>query len=311
MTNTDWVCALAPAKINAGLEILGKREDGFHELRTVMVCLDLADEVRVRESSTPAVRVVGPHATDDIPTDSSNLVVAAIEAWLAEYEVQAALEIELTKNVPSQAGLGGGSADAAAGILAVSSLLQIPISRTRVQACLGALGSDCVFFASAEKTGAALCEGRGERVTPCPAPSPSWHVALVVPELRIATRGVYAAIGNSLRGPEGGHSLHPEVLQFAAVEARPWIFNDLEYAAQSSVPELSSWRDLLAATESEHFRLSGSGSAFFGLFESREEAHDALQRIEQQALHQSLSMRASFVTQTVNHGAHVRDTTED
>ena len=303
----SWVRALAPAKINATLEVLGKREDGFHELRTHMVCLELADlvSVRLRDDDEFQLQVEGPYASADIPRDPSNLVARAAQAALRVLNSSAGLDVRLVKNVPSQAGLGGGSSDAAAAILATSSALKIPIEPVRLEALLASLGSDCVFFASAALTGAALCEGRGERVSPEASPEPAWSVSLVVPEVCADTSSVYAAHEFSLRASDHGHSLHEEVLQFTAVKARQWITNDLQQSAMKSFPELSSWETTLECAGCGHFRMTGSGATFFGLHETAEQAQQANRAILAQAEADGLGVRASFVTRTSNRGARV------
>ncbi len=320
MSGEDWVRALAPAKINPTLEILGKRPDGFHEVRTHMVCLELADEVLVREREDGEVhlQVSGPEATADIPRDESNLVWRAARGWLdmhiessPDLVRERGVDLELVKNVPSQAGLGGGSSDAAATILACSQVLRLPFHARTFEPLLESLGSDCVFFASAAMTGAALCEGRGEKVLPRAAPKPPWHVSIVVPEVRVPTHAVYAALEFSLRAQESGHSFNSEALQLTAVDVRPWLINDLEQSALESFPELRSWRDLLDAAHFEHFRLAGSGATFFGLFNSQEEAAKATLDIEALAQANSLPLRASFVTCTADRAARLVNTERD
>ncbi len=307
MSSDGFVTALAPAKINTSLVILGKRPDGFHELQTQMVCLELADSVRVRARADGAItlRLSGPHASADIPTNESNLVWRAARAWLDVHGDSRGVDIELVKNVPSQAGLGGGSSDAAATILAVSQALQLPSDEARLTELLANLGSDCVFFASAGMTGAALCEGRGERVSPRVAPSPAWAVSIVVPEVQVATPRVYAAFEMSLRGPRDGHSLNPEVLQLTAAAARNWLINDLEQPALKSFPELRAWRDVLDESGCAHYRLAGSGATFFGLFDSHVAASDSTQLLCERAQASGLALRASFVTRTASRAAHI------
>ena len=276
-----------------------------------MVCLELADEVRVRATDDGEIRlrVSGPAATADIPCDESNLVWRAARAWLdlcaERHGDSRGVEIELEKNVPSQAGLGGGSSDAAATILASADALQLPIENAALEALLAKLGSDCVFFRSAAMTGAALCQGRGERVSTRRAPSPAWFVSILVPEVRVPTSTVFDAIEMSLRGFARAPSFNPEVLQLTAVAARHWLINDLEHPALKSFQELRSWRDMLDGVGLGHYCLAGSGATFFGVFDTRAEADESTRVILEQARERGLSVRASLVTQTISHAAQI------
>ena len=300
--------ALAPAKVNATLEILGRRPDGYHELRSVVLALDLCDEVAVRRVKGGArgvrISIDGPQAAG-VPADDGNLAVraarAALEHQRSEAGGEAALEIALTKRVPSQAGLGGGSSDAAAALLAAESVLKCDFGDEWRRAVLAELGSDCVFFLAASR-GAGLCEGRGERVRPFPAPNPRWRVAVVTPEIRSSTRAVYAALGNSLSAPAAASRFPVGLAGSSAAEARDLLCNDLESAALASDPELKAWRELLDAAGASHFRLAGSGSSFFGLFDSSAPATRALEEIERQAGRRGLGVRGTWVTRLAGHG---------
>ena len=301
----EWVTAIAPAKINPYLEILGKREDGFHELVTCMVCLTLSDRVRVRVTDHAGridLNVHGPEASADIPRDERNLVVRIARDVLTQARMDCGVEIDLEKNVPSQSGMGGASADAAACLVALSCALRLPTSRRQSELLLAQLGSDCVFFASAATTGFGVCEGRGEKVTPYPALDPEWHVALVVPEVRCPTADVYHALGFPLSARPSRHSFDASLLRNSAVAARPWLKNDLEHPALRCFSELAAWRDRLDECGSSHFRLTGSGATFFGLFDDADAARTSLRTIEDATRAVGLGTRASFVVRTAGHG---------
>ncbi|HJP02204.1 MAG TPA: hypothetical protein QF764_10590, partial [Planctomycetota bacterium] len=188
------VRVLAPAKINLTLELRGRRADGFHELRTHLLALELADELRVatRPGEGVALEVSGLGAGGEVPGDEENLawraaavaLAAAREAGLAR---GVGLTVELVKRIPAQAGLGGASSDAAAALAASAAVLGLDLAGAEraewAREALAELGSDCPFFLEAAATGLALCEGRGERVRPVAAESVGdWSVVLVTPE---------------------------------------------------------------------------------------------------------------------------------
>jgi 4-diphosphocytidyl-2-C-methyl-D-erythritol kinase len=303
--------AIAPAKINPWLEVLGRRPDGYHEIRTWMIALDLCDRITARADDSGEIRldVTGPCASADIPRDRSNL------CWRAAAEVlklaqrthvaraRFGVELSLEKNIPSQAGMGGASADAAATWLAVASALELDPDSSISSSALASLGSDCVFFLEAASTGTGWCEGRGERVTVGPRVEASWFVALLTPSVQSPTRSVYAAFRKHLRAPGGPHSLPSSWFEMPASAIRRFFFNELEPVALEAVPALVPWRETLDECESEHFRLSGSGSSFYGLFDNRDEAQSTLDRIVAAAHARGLRERGRWVARPAGFGA--------
>jgi len=288
---------LAAAKVNLSLIVHGKRADGFHDLSTIMLAIDLCDELELerRSQAGVALTVTGPYASSDIPTDASNLVVRAARAYLDAFAPKNGVHVRLTKNTPSQAGLGGGSSDAAATLRALAQLFDQPLDANWRDAQLAAWGSDCVFFGKAAKTGIALCEGRGERVDEWPPREHEWFVVVLTPDVYAATPAVFRALEFPLSAPSRVPSVPHRWIGATAREARSWLFNHLESAALRSVPGLNSWRELLDATDCGHFRLSGSGASFFGLFDTRVEARESLNAIERAAEARGLTPRGSWV----------------
>lgn len=290
MSATGWVERAAPAKLNLFLEVLAKRPDGYHELETVMLALELADRVRVRRARGDGVSctVTGPYASSDVPRDERNLALRGVQAALALLRSSGAadagdgLELELEKHVPSQAGLGGASSDAAAAFAAVEAAFGVRCEEADACAALAALGSDCVFFRRVATSGLGLCTGRGERVVAL-APAPADLAALVVtPDFGAPTALVYGSLGSPLSWADARRSL-PQCFISATSPARSWpaaprCFNRLEEAACRAVPALSHWRVVLDGVAGARFSLSGSGSSFFGLCPSRAQAEQLKER---------------------------------
>lgn len=303
--------ALAPAKINPWLEVLRKRADGYHDIETWMLALDVCDVVEARSNGRGDVQieVIGPHASADIPRDGSNLCVRAAAAALkaarrtGRVPRSSGVEIRLTKNIPSQAGLGGASADAAAAWLAVGAALGVELAADSAEAALATLGSDCVFFLKAATSGSAWCEGRGERVTALARAPTSWFVALLTPQVRCPTAAVYGALGKHLSAPRELHSLPATWLEMPASALRRRLFNRLEVVALEATPALAAWRHTLDACGADHFRLSGSGSSFYGLFDARDEAEQALDRIFGEAERRGLEARGRWIARPCGHAA--------
>jgi len=300
---------LAPAKINPWLRVLARRSDGFHELETVLLALDWCDELTVRRSPEWRVTVAGPCASPDIPADGTNLAAraAALALDFARAAGRAAdtagLDLELHKRIPSQAGLGGGSSDAAAALHATLDLFGLdgtPEAAAFALESLAALGSDTAFFSVARESGLATCTGRGERVAPARAPEGDWALAVVVPEVRCPTAEVYAALEPS---PAPARPLDVAGLVGSdPIQARTLLSNDLERAALHAVPELQRWRALLDEVGAEHWRLCGSGSSWFGVHASDTDAERQLALVQDVADRMSLDVRISMLTRPARHG---------
>ena len=295
----------AAAKVNPTLHVLARRDDGFHEVDTTLMALELADELELSASESPGVQLTcdGPFASADIPTDARNLAFAAARAAFdrAAHEADggslpAGIRLRLTKNIPSQAGLGGGSSDAAAAWRGVETLLDVTLDRDARRAALGALGSDCVFFGDAVNTGVARCTGRGERVVELAAPPADWVVALVTPSVPCPTGAIYSAWAASLSASTDPATVPAPPLTLPARQARAGLHNDLESAALVAVPELRAWRAVLADAGASDFLLSGSGSSFFGLFDDDQEAARILDRVRSGASEAGLAHRGTWVT---------------
>ena len=258
----------APAKLNLYLEVLGRRDDGFHELVTVLTVLDLADELSLSlRPRDPALAPGRPDLTltvsdqggrpGQVPAGPDNLVVRAAAALLAAAGLTDAtgVDLELVKRIPAGGGLGGGSSDAAATLQGLNRLLGEPLAAAALSALAADLGSDVPFFLTG---GTALCTGRGEQVRPLPGPGPV-DVSLLLPPFGVATPAVYGALRAGPPGaPQRPLSFWESALSGADAETLESIYsNDLEEPARQVEPRLAR----LLATEGQH--LSGSGSTIF------------------------------------------------
>jgi 4-diphosphocytidyl-2-C-methyl-D-erythritol kinase len=307
--SADWgrAVVLAPCKVNLFLEVERKRDDGYHELETVLLALDRADRIAVRvveraPGAPPvALTLSGPGATPDVPLDGQNLAWRAAEAVHAlARERYAALERralrrELEKRLPSPAGRGGGSADAAGAAFAAATALGLDADDPALVAALARLGSDCPFFLAARSSGLAVGRGRGERIEVAPAPRTPWALAVIVPDVACATPAVYGALRVPAACDRRPLFAPHELFALPLEDARRALFNRLEEAALASHPELVPWRELLDRTDGAHFRLCGSGAGFFGMFASVAAAEEALGALVARAKARDLGLRARFV----------------
>lgn len=265
--------AQSPAKVNLFLELLGKRSDGYHEVETFMAAVDERDTLLAFDDESSDELVLD---CDDpsVPSDSRNLVVRAAERLRREYGVTRGARLELRKSIPSESGLGGGSGDAAAALVALNRLWQLEAPPARLMAMAAELGSDVPFFLSGP---AAVGRGRGEAVQPMQqrSPIPYWLV-LVRPSFGLSTAEVYSRASV----PAEPRSVEPIVRSWtggdpAALGAG--LFNRLQSAALVVRPELAETLDALGRLDTllHGSCLSGSGSACFGLAKDRNAAMEA------------------------------------
>lgn len=306
-----FVRVQAPAKINLRLDVLGRRSDGYHEVATVMLAIGLSDEVRARRRTDGQISlsVDGPHATADVPTDGRNLAwraaLAAID-WGTEHafvEAGTTVALEVTKRIPSRAGLGGGSSDAAAAFVAVEAALGFEVEFRRRTELLAQLGSDVPFFDSAAASGYAWCFGRGERVRPMPLPRRGMpSIVLVVPDLEAPTERVYRALGLA-----PGTVVEEQPIEDLLNGPREFVSarfsNGLERAAIDAVPALGDWRDLFDEVAHGCFHLCGSGAGWFAAIWDRDNAEDLLGHAVERAAARGLGVRLARIVEVAGHGA--------
>lgn len=272
--SSDAVEASAPAKINLALHVTGRRENGFHDLESLVVFADLGDELAARPAPADSLKLSGPFAGALTP-GQANLVTKAVEAFRARWPgaVPHGVEIALAKNLPVSAGIGGGSADAAATLRLMADLADPPIPLTDLMSVAVKLGADvpvCLWSRSC------LVRGIGEMVEPIDI-LPPCHVVLINPLVPVSTADVFRRLKNRENPglPEIVQPFsHTAMLGLWLAETR----NDLEQAAIEAVPVIG---DLVGAlrhtTGCVAARMSGSGATVFGLFGSEKLAHQAAQ----------------------------------
>jgi 4-diphosphocytidyl-2-C-methyl-D-erythritol kinase len=252
----------APAKLNLSLRILGKREDGFHEIDTLMVKLPgLADTLEFSEADEFSFSCDDP----TVPGDEGNLVVKAARAYEAAAGIQCRCSISLQKVVPHGAGLGGGSSDAAAALLGINRLHDFRLGVPAMHEIAASLGSDIPFFLS---SGASRCTGRGEIITPVASPPPL-PVLLLKPSFSIPTPDAYKRWKQSLQ--INGISYSQQQHQGLVLE------NDLErpvFEKHRFLAELKQW--LLDRNETAGALMSGSGSTVFAILKNPADAESLI-----------------------------------
>ena len=269
------IAVRAHAKINLDLRVLGPRLDGYHELRTVFQAVSLHDVVE-------CVPRVGPFAiecdTAGVPLDGSNLVWRAAEALWRSLRRPAPVRdvmIRLHKRIPLQAGLGGGSANAAGTLLALARLWRVPVRANQLTDIAAALGADVPFFLSG---GTALGLGRGDEVYPL-ADLPRHWIVLLIPGFGVSTADAYAWYDSERELGRGVSTREPQVVPGPWPSRAAQMINDLEAPIARHHPEIDQMRTALRRAGALAAAMSGSGSTVFGLFQKRSEALAAVERL--------------------------------
>lgn len=266
------VKALAPAKLNLFLEVLSRRKDGFHEIETLMTAVTIYDTLHFENREDDQVlltcqqplgqRAEGSVATvmGRLPTDSKNLVVRALKRLREEAGEPRGASVHLVKRIPSMAGLGGASSDAAAAIRAANLGWKLNWPLAKLQQIAAELGSDVPFFLT---PGAAVCRGRGEQVEQV-ATAGCLHVVVVRPPVGLATPDVYRKC-QVAQHPLAVSQLRGALQQGDAVGVGRNLHNRLQSAAAA----LSPWIDRLRTTFDRlcclGHQMSGSGTSYFGI----------------------------------------------
>ncbi len=273
-SDIDRVELRAPAKVNLGLEILRRRPDGYHDLNTLFATVDLFDTLVISRKDSPGVgcRVRGDALLAAEPT-GANLCVRGAELLLYEAgRTREGIAIDLVKNIPTGAGLGGGSSDAAATLRGVARLLGLHVGETRLHTIALSLGSDVPFFLQG---GVALAGGQGEELEAIDIELP-WTILLVNPGIHVPTAEAYRLVGR-----EGERPATDLVARVRRGLTDPGslggaLVNDFERPVFTHWPEIAELYGRLAATDGTvHTGMSGSGSTLFALYQEREAAERA------------------------------------
>jgi 4-diphosphocytidyl-2-C-methyl-D-erythritol kinase len=260
-----------------GVEILalGKRADGYHDIESLMVTVDLHDTLTFFDD--PSGRITLDCDDPSLPTGPANLVVKAAERLREATGSTRGARIELKKVIPAQAGLAGGSSDAAATLEGLNRLWNLNASPELLDQVAATIGSDVAFFRHGP---CAVCRGRGELVEPWPIFEPL-HFVLICPPVGVSTADVY----RNLVAPERPRSIGSILEALEASDTKSLgrhFFNRLQPVAESLEPSLGTVRDALISLSGpslDGHLMSGSGSAYFGLASDRGAAEDAARRL--------------------------------
>ena len=263
----------AHAKINLGLNVLLKNDDGYHKIKTIMQSVDLNDDLSFEISNTISIESNDP----TLDCGSGNIIYKCIKA-IQHYSKmpQNALKVALQKNIPMQAGLGGGSADGAAALIAYNNLYDLKMSQSKLAEIGKTVGADIPFMIYG---GRALCEGIGDKITPLHTEK-NHTVVIIKPHYSMSTKEAYAIIDSLKPSEELDFDILREALDADNEKLlREILINDFEKVLITRFPQMKQIKELLRKEGSIAESISGSGSAIFGIFQDENCANEAYDRL--------------------------------
>ena len=267
----------ARAKINLGLDVVRKREDGYHEVRMIMQMINLYDRITLRRSTEPGIRVTTnlPY----LPVNEDNLVYRAAKLLMEEFKITEGVEIELQKYIPVAAGMAGGSSDAAAVMVGVNRIFHLGLTKKQLMGRGVKIGADVPFCIM---RGTALAEGIGEVLTPLPA-MPHCSLVIAKPKIHVSTKFVYGNLkANELKE-------HPDIdgqvqaLREGRLEQLvAKMGNVLETVTVPAYPVIDEIKKTMLKNDAMGAMMSGSGPTVFGIFEREERAQEVCRLLKKE-----------------------------
>ena len=269
----------AMAKINLGLDVVRRREDGYHEVRMIMQTVNLYDKLVITVNEEPGIRLTTNLGF--LPVNEDNLIYKAARLLMDEYDIKKGVDIQLQKFIPVAAGMAGGSTDAAATLIGMNRLFRLNLSRQQMMDYGVKLGADVPYCIAG---GTALSEGIGEILTPLPD-VPKGYVLVAKPGINVSTRFVYT----NLKLNE--ETEHPDIdAQIEAIKEQDFrkmaglMGNVLETVTIPAHPISQEIKDFMMTEGAVNAMMSGSGPTVFGLFEDKQLAEKACEKLRESRL---------------------------
>ena len=253
---------LAPAKVNLFLEVLNKRNDGYHELDTLMQSIDLSDKITIEQSHKSTSLYTN---SDEVPNNDENLVIKAVSRLKEWTGIEDHVHISLEKHIPIGAGLGGGSSDALAVLLGLNKLWNLDLTRDSLCEISAPLGADVPYFLY---LGLSLCRGIGHEVTRIDMEMPG-KLLLINPGYGVSTQKIYKSLDSDLRyTPLDSRNVLNAIQAGDLNDIRISLFNRLEEKVLGLDTSLQKLKIEVEAVIGQQIHLTGSGSTFFSLLEN-------------------------------------------
>ena len=277
------------AKINLGLDVLGKREDGYHEVRMIMQTIRMYDQLDMRKSVEPGI-----HLTTNkkyIPVDENNLVWRAAKLMMDTCGIMEGVSIHLHKVIPVAAGMAGGSSDAAATLVGMNRLFHCGLSKEKLMELGVQIGADVPYCVL---RGTALAEGIGEKLTVLP-PMPDCWILIGKPAISVSTKYVYTTLDLNT------NTVHPDIdgMKKALEDGNLYgiterMGNVLQDVTIPAYPEVERIKEQMKTLGAVNAMMSGSGPTVFGIFDNEEKAQEACQKLRESGSCQQVFLTVPF-----------------
>lgn len=267
----DKMSCKARAKVNLGLDVCRRLENGYHEVKMIMQTVDIYDELEFIKRKDPDI-ILSVDSDDSLGDISNNLIFRAAKLMREYYSIKEGIEIYLKKNIPVAAGMAGGSTDAAATMIAMNELFELGQTKEQLMELALSLGADIPFCIMG---GTALAEGIGEKLTPLPAP-PQAYVLIAKPPVMVPTKSVYESLQSYKQGK------HPDIdgmvtalNEGSLTGITDRMENVLETVTIIRYPVIEEIKQFMKEHGAENALMSGSGPTVFGIYTKKEDAEEA------------------------------------
>ncbi len=264
----------AYAKVNLGLDVLRKREDGYHEVKMIMQSIDIYDRIEMKKTRKPGIFIESN--LKFLPTNQDNLVYKAAKLLFDAYELRGGIVINLKKYIPVAAGMAGGSSDAAAVLYGISRMYDLELSLQELMDYGVKIGADVPFCLM---RGTVLAEGIGEKLTKL-SPAPDCHVVIAKPPYGVSTKWVYTTLkADELEEHPDIDGIIDAINDGDAKRMASLMGNVLETVTEKEYTSITDIKNVMKEEGALNALMSGSGPTVFGLFDNKEAAERALKKI--------------------------------
>lgn len=269
----------AMAKVNLGLDVLRRREDGYHEVRMIMQTVDLCDDLLFERTKQQGIVI--ETSQDGVPTDERNLVYKAADLLMNKYGVTGGLRVKLKKRIPMAAGMAGGSTDAAAAFVAVNELFELGLDRQELMELAVKVGADVPYCIMG---GTALAEGIGEKIKALPD-APECTLLIAKPDIDVSTKFVYENLhADTLKEHPDIDGMLNAIYEQNLEGVAERLGNVLESVTVLEYPVIQELKDWMRAHGAENALMSGSGPTVFGIYREKSEALIACEALRKTGL---------------------------
>lgn len=279
----------AMAKINLGLDVVKKRDDGYHEVRMIMQTIHMYDQIELLESDVPGIRVRTNLVY--LPTGENNLVYKSAKLLMDEYQITKGVDISLKKFIPVAAGLGGGSSDAAAVLVGINRMFGLGLSIKQLEERGARIGADVPYCVL---RGTALAEGIGEILTPLPL-MPSCFILVAKPGISVSTRNIYKNLDlKKVKQHPDIDGMTAAIREGSLTGVTSRMSNVLEFVTIGEYPIIREIEEKMIELGAGNAAMSGSGPSVFGIFDDEKKAERAYRKLKHTSLIRQIFLTKPF-----------------